>query len=143
MSALDGLATAPPEATPAGSLTLKPDYAIYADDAVTFYYDELPRGTYDFYFRLRSSVEGSFSHPPAKAELMYQLGVSGNSDGTRIKINPREETKEPPAALRGPGGGSPWTPYWPKALRARQPQKRMITNTSELAQHIGPPCHGA
>jgi hypothetical protein len=26
----------------------------------------------------------------------------------------------PPAALRGPGGGSPWTPYRPKALRVRQ-----------------------
>jgi hypothetical protein len=26
----------------------------------------------------------------------------------------------PPAALRGPGGGSPWTPYKPMALRARQ-----------------------
>ena len=85
------LATAPPEATPAGTMTRKPDYAIYADDSVTFYYDSLAKGTYDFYFRLRASIEGSYAHPPAKAELMYQLSVNGNSDGTRIKINARNE----------------------------------------------------
>jgi uncharacterized protein YfaS (alpha-2-macroglobulin family) len=85
------LATAPPEAKPSGSFTRNPDYALYADDAVTFYFDTLPKGTYDFYFRLRAGIEGSFTHPPAKAELMYQLAIRGNSDGMRIKINPRTE----------------------------------------------------
>jgi uncharacterized protein YfaS (alpha-2-macroglobulin family) len=85
------LATAPPEAKPSGTFTRNPDYALYADDAVTFYFDTLPKGTYDFYFRLRASIEGSFTHPPAKAELMYQLAIRGNSDGMRIKINPRIE----------------------------------------------------
>jgi uncharacterized protein YfaS (alpha-2-macroglobulin family) len=84
------LATAPPEATPSGTFTRNPDYAIYADDAVTFYFDTLPKGTYDFYFRLRSSIEGRFTHPAAKAELMYQLAVRGNSDGTRVVVKGRE-----------------------------------------------------
>ncbi|MCP4157604.1 MAG: hypothetical protein GY757_58375 [bacterium] len=87
------LATAPAEAKPVGEFTRTPDYSIYGDDAVTFYFDQLPKGTYDFYFRLRSSVAGSFSHPSAKAELMYQLAVRGNSDGTRIKINKRVPLK--------------------------------------------------
>jgi uncharacterized protein YfaS (alpha-2-macroglobulin family) len=84
------LATAPPEATPAGTFTRKPDYAIYADDAVTFYFDSLPKGTYDFYFRLRTGIEGTFTHPAAKAELMYQLALRGNSDGTRIIVKGRK-----------------------------------------------------
>lgn len=86
------LATAPPEASPVGTFTRQPDYAIYADDSVTFYFDTLPKGTYDFYYRLRGSVEGSYSHPPAKAELMYQLAVRGNSDGMRIIVLPRSNT---------------------------------------------------
>lgn len=83
------LATSPPEAKPTGTFTKQPDYALYADDSVTFYFDQLPKGTYDFYFRLRTAVQGSFAHPPAKAELMYQLPVRGNSDGIRIVVLPR------------------------------------------------------
>ncbi|MCP4213552.1 MAG: hypothetical protein GY765_02795 [bacterium] len=85
------LATSPPEAKPAGSFSLQPDYAIYADDSVTFYFDALPKGTYDFYFRLRASVEGKYSHPPARAELMYHLPTYGNSDGVGITIEKRAE----------------------------------------------------
>lgn len=83
------LATAPPEATPSRNFTKKPDYAIYADNSVTFYFDQLPKGTYNFYFRLRASTQGTFTHPPTKTELMYQLPTFGTSDGTRILINPR------------------------------------------------------
>jgi uncharacterized protein YfaS (alpha-2-macroglobulin family) len=82
------LATSPKEATPSGTLTLEPDYALYEDDQVTFYYDTLPKGTYDFYFRLKTTFEGSFVHPAAKAELMYKQTVCGNSNGTRIVIIP-------------------------------------------------------
>ncbi len=83
------LATSPPEAKPDGQLTMEPSYALYEDDQVTFYYDTLPKGTYDFYFRLKATFEGSFIHPAAKAELMYKQSVYGNSDGTRIDIRPR------------------------------------------------------
>ncbi len=85
------LATSPPEAKPSGRLSLEPDYALYEDDQVTFYYDTLPKGTYDFYFRLKTTFEGSFVHPAAKAELMYKQSVYGNSDGTRIVVKPRSE----------------------------------------------------
>jgi uncharacterized protein YfaS (alpha-2-macroglobulin family) len=84
------LATSPPEAKPSGTMTMEPDYALYEDDQVTFYYDTLPKGTYDFYFRLKTTFEGSFIHPAAKAELMYKQTVYGNSDGTRIVVKPRQ-----------------------------------------------------
>ncbi|MGK0289399.1 MAG: hypothetical protein ACI86H_000843 [bacterium] len=80
------LATSPPEAKPRGTFTRKPDYALYEDDQVTFYFDLLPKGNYHFYFRLKSSFEGSFVHPAAKAEMMYKEATYGNTDGARIKI---------------------------------------------------------
>jgi len=80
------LATAPKAAKPVGTITLAPAYAQYHDDQVIFYYDTLPKGTYDFYFRLKASIAGSFVHPPAKAEMMYRETVRGRSDGTRIIV---------------------------------------------------------
>jgi uncharacterized protein YfaS (alpha-2-macroglobulin family) len=80
------LETAPAEAKPAGVLTLEPAYAAYEDDKVTFYFDTLPKGTFDFFFRLRANFTGSFSHPPAQAQMMYRLKTSGQSDGTRVVI---------------------------------------------------------
>jgi uncharacterized protein YfaS (alpha-2-macroglobulin family) len=80
------LATSSKDAAPAGTITLKPSYALYGDESVTFYYDTLPKGTYDFYFRTRASFTGSFAHPPARAELMYDLKVYGRSSGVRVNI---------------------------------------------------------
>ena len=85
------LATAPKAAKPAGTMTLAPDYAQYQDDQVIFYYDTFPKGTYDFYFRVKASIAGSFVHPPAKAELMYKQTIRGRSDGTRISVKPDKE----------------------------------------------------
>ena len=85
------LATAPKAAKPAGTMTLAPDYAQYQDDQVIFYYDTLPKGTYDFFFRLKASIAGSFVHPPAKAEMMYKETVRGRSDGTRIIVKPDQD----------------------------------------------------
>ena len=80
------LATAPPEARPSGSLTRVPSYAAYLDDSVAFYYDILPKGTFDFYFRTRANVPGRFIQPAASAEMMYDGAVRGNSFGARIEI---------------------------------------------------------
>jgi len=80
------LATAPPEAKPRGALSLRPTYAAFLDDEVTFYYDTLPKGTYDFYFRTRATSEGSFQQPAARAEAMYDGAVHGNSAGARVEI---------------------------------------------------------
>ncbi|MCB9763088.1 MAG: alpha-2-macroglobulin [Alphaproteobacteria bacterium] len=80
------LATAPPEARPENALTLAPSYAAYYDDAVSFYYDSLPKGTYDFYFRTRATTPGRFSQPAAQAQMMYDLAVRGNSAGARVEV---------------------------------------------------------
>lgn len=80
------LATAPPEAKTRGKLTLEPTYADYRDDYVAFYYNELPAGTYDFYFRTRATTAGRYVQPPARAELMYDAAVWGQSPGARIVV---------------------------------------------------------
>ena len=81
------LATAPPEARPTGAITLAPTYGAYLDDQAAFYYDTLPKGTYEFAFRTRATVPGSFVQPPAKAELMYDGAVRGNGAGARIEVS--------------------------------------------------------
>ncbi len=80
------LATAPPEAKSRGKLTLAPSYVAFLDDSVAFYYNTLPKGTYDFYFRTRATVAGSFQQPPAKAQMMYQTAVVGTSAGARVEV---------------------------------------------------------
>jgi uncharacterized protein YfaS (alpha-2-macroglobulin family) len=87
------LATSPAEATPAGSITLKPAYADYEDDQVTFYYDSLPAGTYDFYYRARVNFEGEFSLPPVVAQVLYDLKVQGSSDGAPLVAEKAEGSK--------------------------------------------------
>lgn len=87
------LATSPKEAKPVGHFTRQPSYSMYEDDHVTFYYDQLPKGTYDFYFRVRANFEGDFIQPPATCELMYDLSKSGRSDGTKIIIKEKEDGK--------------------------------------------------
>lgn len=82
------LATAPPEARTRGQLTRTPAYVAYLDDHVAFYYDSLPKGNYDFYFRTRATIPGSFIQPGAYAEMMYQQAVNGSSAGARIDIQP-------------------------------------------------------
>ncbi|HVT57480.1 MAG TPA: MG2 domain-containing protein [Thermoanaerobaculia bacterium] len=85
------LATAPPEARTRGTLTAKASYTAFLDDEVSFFYDTLPKGTYDFYFRTRATVEGSFLQPAARAEMMYDGTVQGNSAGARIEIARQEK----------------------------------------------------
>jgi uncharacterized protein YfaS (alpha-2-macroglobulin family) len=84
------LATAPPEAKPTGTLTLAATYVAYLDDSVAFYYNSLPKGTYDFFFRTRATIPGSFIQPPAQAELMYDGAVRGNGPGSRIEVKRKE-----------------------------------------------------
>jgi len=81
------LVTAPPEATPEGKTTLNPTYESYQDDQAAFYYNVLPAGTYDFYFRTRATTAGTFIQPGAKAEMMYDSAISGNSNGAKIVIS--------------------------------------------------------
>ncbi len=85
------LQTAPPEAAPNGNTTLNPTYIAYQDDQAAFYYNVLPAGTYDFYFRTRATVVGTFIQPAAKAETMYDGAVFGLSNGAKIVVNEKEE----------------------------------------------------
>jgi hypothetical protein len=80
------LATASTDAKSSGTLTLEPSYVAYLDDGVSFYYDTLPKGTYDFYFRSRATTAGSFIAPAAQAEMMYDGSVRGNSTGARVDV---------------------------------------------------------
>jgi hypothetical protein len=73
---------------PAGLLTRPPSYVAFLDERVVYYYDELPRGTYDFYCRSRATTTGRFVQPAASAELMYDGAVRGSSAGARIEITP-------------------------------------------------------
>jgi uncharacterized protein YfaS (alpha-2-macroglobulin family) len=80
------LATAPPDAHATGKLTLAPTYVEYLDDRAAFYYNTLSKGTYDFSFRTRATVPGAFTQPPARAEMMYDGAVRGNSAGAHIDV---------------------------------------------------------
>jgi len=82
------LETAPPEARPAGTPTLEPTYAAYLDDRVLFYFDTLPKGTFDFYFRVRAQFAGTSQLPPARAERMYDGSVFGTGSGAWVRVTP-------------------------------------------------------
>ncbi|MEJ2629626.1 MAG: alpha-2-macroglobulin family protein [Acidihalobacter sp.] len=82
------LATAPPEARPSGRLTLTPTYVAYLDDHMAYYYDSLPKGTYDFYFRTRATIPGRYSEPAAYAQMMYRDATYGNGNGAQVVIEP-------------------------------------------------------
>jgi uncharacterized protein YfaS (alpha-2-macroglobulin family) len=89
MEPLDpSLLTAPPEATPSAPPTLAPSYTAFLDDKVTYFYDTLPAGTYDFYFRTKASVPGRFIQPAASAVMMYNGAVSGGGAGALVTISP-------------------------------------------------------
>ncbi len=80
------LAISSSEAIPSGQTSNKGDYQAYLDDRVVFYFDAMPAGTYDFYFRLRATTAGEFTHPPAEAEMMYDQKVRGNSPGAKVIV---------------------------------------------------------
>ena len=84
------LATAPPEAKPAGETTLAPSYVAFLDDRVAYFYDTLPKGTYQFAFRTKAHIAGTFIQPAAYAEMMYDGSINGNSSGAVISIAPAD-----------------------------------------------------
>jgi uncharacterized protein YfaS (alpha-2-macroglobulin family) len=83
------LATAPPEAKPSQEPSLAPTYVAFLDDAVQYFYDTLPKGTYSFGFRTRATVPGRFIQPAASAEMMYSGAIRGNGNGAEIVIERR------------------------------------------------------
>ena len=80
------LATATADAQPSAGPTLVPSWASYGDDEVVAVWLDLPPGTYALRTRLRATTAGSFTEPPASAEMLYQLGVTGSSAGARVVV---------------------------------------------------------
>ncbi|MFT4625667.1 MAG: hypothetical protein ACI8PZ_004338, partial [Myxococcota bacterium] len=89
MEALNpALATAPPESKPRKADTRAPTWLQFGDDRVVYYFENLPKGTFDFYFRTRGTTAGSFVQPAAVAELVYEPSVWGGSNGARVVVKP-------------------------------------------------------
>lgn len=80
------LATAPAEAQPSAGPTLAPSWASYADDAVTAVWLQLPRGTYGLRTRMRATIPGRYTEPPATAAMLYSPGTMGSTGGARVVI---------------------------------------------------------
>ncbi len=80
------LATATADATPSAAPTLAPSWSGYGDDAVTAVWLALPRGSYSLRTRMRATIPGQFTEPPATAELLYQRGVYGSTTGARVVV---------------------------------------------------------
>ena len=86
LASLPALATATAEAQPSAGPTLTPSWSAYGDDGVTAVYLSLPAGTYTLRTRMRATVAGSFTAPPATAAMLYRLGVSGSTAGARVVV---------------------------------------------------------
>ena len=80
------LATATAEAAPSAGPTLAPSWANYGDDAVTAVWLQLPRGTYSLRTRMRATIPGSFTEPPASVAMLYAPGTSGSTGGARVVV---------------------------------------------------------
>jgi hypothetical protein len=80
------LATASSEAQPAERDSTTPLYVARLDHEVRYYFASLPAGTHSFHFRARAVTPGSYVHPGARAELMYDESVAGSSDGLRVVV---------------------------------------------------------
>jgi uncharacterized protein YfaS (alpha-2-macroglobulin family) len=65
----------------------KPVQRIY-DNEVRFYYDSFYRGKREGSFLFRTTTPGTFSVPPATAELMYEEEVFGRTGGREYRIVP-------------------------------------------------------
>jgi hypothetical protein len=82
------LATATADAAPSARPTLAPSYASYGDDEVVAVWLSLPKGTYSLRTRMRAVTQGSFTQPPATAEMLYQPSVSAATGGQRVIVAP-------------------------------------------------------
>jgi alpha-2-macroglobulin len=81
------LATATADAAPSAAPTLAPSWASYGDDEVTAVYLSLQPGAYTLRTRMRASIAGSFTAPPATVDMLYRLGVSGSSAGALVVVS--------------------------------------------------------
>ncbi len=81
------LATAPAEATPSAGPTMPPAWASYGDDEVLAVWLALPEGTATLRTRLRATIPGTYTLPPASAEMLYEPSVTGSTGGQRVVVS--------------------------------------------------------
>lgn len=81
------LETAPPEARPSETDSLRPTYVQRGDDEIRYVFTRLPAGTHAFHFRLKVTSRGEFTHPPASAEQIYIPGPFGRSAGLKVVVS--------------------------------------------------------
>jgi alpha-2-macroglobulin len=80
------LETSGEDARPSGTTTNEGTYQAYMDDQAVFYFENMNAGTYDFYFRVKATVQGEFTHPSARAEMMYEMSTYGCSPGAKVIV---------------------------------------------------------
>jgi uncharacterized protein YfaS (alpha-2-macroglobulin family) len=80
------LATATAEAIPSAAPTFPASYSSYGDDQVLQVWLSFPHGTATLRTRLRATVPGTFTAPPAVAEALYNPGVAGASAGAKVVV---------------------------------------------------------
>jgi uncharacterized protein YfaS (alpha-2-macroglobulin family) len=59
------------------------------DDRAVYFVRVLERGTYTATFVARATTAGTFVHPPAHAEEMYNPSLGGRSEGGVFRVIPR------------------------------------------------------
>jgi uncharacterized protein YfaS (alpha-2-macroglobulin family) len=62
------------------------EYSAYGDGQVLVVYQTLPQGSFTLRTRMRATIQGRFTEPPAQVETMYQAGVTGISDGALVSV---------------------------------------------------------
>lgn len=73
-------------AKPSKQNTLKSTYDQYLDDEVRIYYNQLPKGNYHFYFRMKATSRGDFSQPASYVEMMYRQKTRATTHGLRVIV---------------------------------------------------------
>ena len=61
-------------------------YQTTTDQATSFFFDYLPKGTYVFEYALRANAAGEYSNGITTVQCMYAPEFAAHSEGTRITI---------------------------------------------------------
>ncbi len=80
------LATATADATPSAAPTVPPDWSSTGDDEVLAVWLDLPPGTATLRTRLRATIPGRYTEPPATAEMLYRPSVTGSTTGRLVVV---------------------------------------------------------
>jgi len=74
------------KATPSKPDTRAATWVQRGDASLTYYFEQLPKGSYDFYFRTRATIAGRFVQPPAVSETLFDRSIVGSSPGEWVEV---------------------------------------------------------